>query len=119
MLTFLMFCLGTIGLANILVHGRIMDVIGLRPLARKILTPLNADSMLDCYECMGFWSGLLNGIIWFMGSTPLWFLPFVVIASGWVGSVLSQTYTDLMYIVRSNIEFVVGEEDGKEEEEIN
>jgi hypothetical protein len=114
MVTLIMFCVATIGLTNILVHGRIMDIIGLRPFARSILKKLDADSMLECYECMGFWSGLLNGLIWWSATTQLWLLPLIVLASGWAGSVLSQTYTDLMYILRSKIEFVVEDNNAEE-----
>jgi len=109
MISFLLFCLSTIGLTNILVHGVIMDVIGLRPFATKCLKKINADSMLGCYECMGFWSGLLCGAIFF-SSWSWWCIP-VIVASGWAGSVLSQTYTEIMYILNSMIKFDLEEEE--------
>lgn len=111
MTEFFLFCLATIGLTNILVHGRIMDVIGLRPFAAMWLKKINSDGVLSCYECMGFWSGLLCGAIFF-SSWSWWCIP-VILASGWAGSVLSQTYTELMYILNAGIKFDLEDKNDK------
>jgi hypothetical protein len=112
-----MFCIGTIGLTNILVHGRILDVIYVRPFAEWLLKKVGLEAVLTCYECMGFWSGLLNGIIWcpliFGSWSSLWLIP-IVISAGWAGSVLSATYMDVMYIIRANIQFEVPDETERE-----
>jgi hypothetical protein len=103
----LLFALATIGLTNILVHGKILDVIkiGSKNLRGWITTPTLMKEVLGCYECTGFWAGLVVGLffIW-----PYWWmLPLY----GFAGSVLAQTYTDIMYLLRSKIEFELPEED--------
>jgi hypothetical protein len=40
-----------------------------------------------------------------------WHLWWMIPIYGFAGSVIAQTYTDLMYLLRSKIEFVVGDED--------
>lgn len=113
MVAFLLFVLSTVGLTNILVHGRIMDVIGLRDFARKYLKKIDADGVLDCYECMGFWSGLFTGAIFFAHFS--WYVIPLVLACGWAGSLLSSTYNEVMYILRANVQFDLGEDNGEEQ----
>jgi len=105
---FLLFCLATIGLTNIIVHGKILDVIGLRPWLQKHMKP-DHFQVFECYECSGFWAGLFCGLFVCL---PLqwWMLPLC----GFAGSVLASTYTDAMLWLRSKIEFEfeVPEDDG-------
>jgi len=111
MITLTMFILATIGLTNILVHGKVLDLIkiGDKSLRGWMKTPSFLGEMLDCYECTGFWAGLLMGLIFFWGS---WLF---VLTAAFAGSVVAQTYTDLMYLLRSKIDFVVEDSDAQEE----
>lgn len=99
----LLFLLATIGLTNILVHGRILDVIPVRPWLRNILGP-NWFELFECYECMGFWCGLICGFA--LISTNI----FVCLACGFAGSVAAMCYNDVMYLIRSKVEFEVNDE---------
>ena len=112
MTTLLLFAVATIGLTNILVHGKIMDVLGIRAWI-KANTNDHISSMLDCYECAGFWAGLICGafLVW-----PNWWM---ILLYGFAGSVLAQTYTDVMYLLRSKIEYVVEDNDAPEEDPEN
>lgn len=101
----LLFMLASIGLANIMVHGKVFDVIGLRCWLQK---HMSADwyQLFECYECSGVWAGWFCAL-WFClaGYFSWWlFLPM-----GFVGSVSAQTYTDLIYWLRSKIEFTVND----------
>lgn len=107
MTTLLLFIFATIGLTNAVVHGKIFDVIGLRPWLRRNLHP-SVFELFECYECAGFWAGLL------MGATLISHHPMYFIPCGFAGSVLSQFYSELVYLIRSKTEFVV--EDGRDQE---
>ena len=110
MITLIMFFLATIGLTNILVHGRIFDVlkVGNKTVRQWMKSMGTFSEVWDCYECTGFWAGLFCGFFFFWGEW--WF----ILPAGFVGSVISQTYTDLMYCLRSKIDFEVGDSDGEQ-----
>lgn len=101
--TFLWFAVATIGLTNIIVHGKILDIIGLRQWLKENM-PSDYFAVFECYECSGFWAGLLCGFF-FLPPWHWWMLPMAAFA----GSVLAQTYTDVVYWLRSKIEFEVGD----------
>ena len=103
---FVLFSLATIGLTNVLVHGKIMDVIGLRGWLKRTL-PSDYYSVFECYECSGFWAGMFVGLFFF----PYWF-----VFCGFAGSVLSATYNDLMMKLQGSISFEIPEEDFPEED---
>lgn len=107
MIALIMFLLATIGMTNILVHGKIFDVlqIGSKSVREWMKTPAFTSELLDCYECTGFWAGLFCGTLFFW--SDWWF----ILPAGFVGSVVAQTYTDLMYLLRSKIDFEVGDND--------
>jgi len=110
-MAFVLFALATIGLTNILVHGRILDVIKIGSMSvREWLNTISfIQEVLECYECTGFWAGLLVGTFFWW---PHWWLfPLYAFA----GSVLAQTYTDVMYLLRSKVEFELPEENNAEE----
>lgn len=113
MVMLIMFVLSTIGLTNILVHGSIFDFI--RNPLRDLLKKINKDYMLDCYECVGFWAGLICGLIFFF--QPMWSTVFIVLSCGWAGSLLSQFYQDLMYILRSFVQFEIKENSENERQD--
>lgn len=104
----ILFALATIGLSNILVHGKILDVIKIFGKSiRQILTyPKFLNELLSCYECTGFWSGLIVGLIFFDQSR--WYEIFLY---GLSGSVLSQFYSEFIYLMRSKTDFVLDDEE--------
>lgn len=108
MVTLLLFLLATIGLSNIIVHGKIMDVIGLRPWLKKTVSD-DWYQLFECYECTGFWAGLLMGFL-LVSYNPLIFIP-----CGFAGSVVAQFYSELVYLIRAKTDFVVEEEDEQQQ----
>lgn len=100
---FLIFIISTIGLTNIIVHGKILDNIGLRPFLKKNLYS-NIFELFECYECTGFWSGLILGAI-LISKDPMIFIP-----CGFAGSVISQFYSEFIFLIRSKTDFVMEED---------
>lgn len=100
----LMFILATIGLTNILVHGKILDLIKIegKSIRQWMHNTPWSEELFSCYECTGFWAGLVCGLVLFP-----WWLCFMC---AFAGSVLSQTYTDILYLIRSKVEFEVPDE---------
>lgn len=113
----LIWAIATVGLTNIIVHGVIFDVLGKRWLDKGIRPWLkeHMDSdwfqLFECYECSGFWSGLITGVFIcsYLGG---WYWLFILLF-GWAGSVLSQTYTETMEFMRSKIEFIIEDKNGQ------
>ncbi len=107
MQNFILFILSTIGLTNIIVHGKILDVIGLRSFLKKRLNS-NFFELFECYECSGFWCGMIMGITLISDN------PYYVISCGFAGSLLSQFYSEIVYLIRSKTDFLVEDNsDGK------
>jgi hypothetical protein len=99
--SFLLFCIATIGLTNIMVHGKILDVIGLRPWLRENMKPEHFQ-VFECYECSGFWAGLFCGL--FLCSH--WWM---ILLCGFAGGVLAQTYDSFRLWLESKIGFELPE----------
>ncbi len=55
-----LFVFGVIGLTNILIYGKILQ--GLRDFFSMLL-PDSFYEILECYQCMGFWTGMIIGYI--------------------------------------------------------
>lgn len=110
MITLVFFALATIGLTNIVVHGVIFDLIKIAGKSvREWVQSANwSKQLFECYECTGFWAGLICG--WLIVSNQWW----LVLTCGFAGSVIAQTFTDLVYLLRSKIEFEVDEADHDE-----
>lgn len=113
MITLMLFAAATVGLTNILVHGSIFDLVqirkkSLRDWAKKFMG--RAYQVFECYECTGFWAGLVCGAM--IVSLEWW----LILACGFAGSVICQTYTDAMYLLRSKVEFVVEDKDAQSSE---
>lgn len=106
---FLIFCLSTIGLTNIIVHGKILDNIGLRPFLKNNLHS-KIFELFECYECTGFWSGMAMGSV-LISSDPFYFIP-----CGFAGSVLSSFYSELIFLLRSKTDFVVDDTNDEQTE---
>lgn len=104
---FTLFIFATIGLANIMVHGKIMDVIGLRPWLQKHMPP-KWFQLFECYECSGVWAGWFCGLFFCLSGEFPW---AILLMCGFAGSVFAQTYTDIMYYLRSKIEFAVKDDE--------
>ena len=103
---FLLFVFATIGFTNIIVHGKIMEVIGIRPWLRSKMKP-DHFSVFECYECSGFWCGMIVGLCLY---------PWYFILCGFAGSVLCSTYTDLIYWIRGMTSFEIPYEEPQIEE---
>lgn len=87
---FVFFACASIGLTHILVDSKIG--LPVRNLFDKYL-PNYISSLIHCYQCTGFWSGLLTGLIclWPMLSCMNWFYAILyLIAAGWAGSFLGN-----------------------------
>lgn len=110
MTNLIFFILATIGFTNIIVHGRILDLVNF--FGKSIRGWMHnwnwSKQLFECYECSGFWSGLVCG--YFLMS-DCW---YVVLSCGFIGSVVSQAYTDFTYFLNSKIEFEVKNETSEE-----
>jgi hypothetical protein len=60
MVNLILFLLAAVGLTNILIYGSILDNAREWVLAR---VPDKVGEVLSCYQCTGFWSGLLTGYV--------------------------------------------------------
>lgn len=98
-----LFALATIGMSNILVHGRILDDdhLGWRNWLKNRLGKF-AD-VLDCYECTGWWCGLIMGLLLFSWWNPLFFVP-----AAFAGAGLMHAYVNIMNLVESKTDFIIG-----------
>ena len=106
LIAFVWFCMATIGLTNIIVHGAIMDEIKIRKKSlREWLHSWEfTEKLSSCYECSGFWSGVVCGCFFLPLGWSLLLLP----VCGFAGSFLGKTYTDLMFYVESKTDLVIG-----------
>lgn len=76
----LLFILGVVGMAHIIVDGEISA-----PVYQWIKPRLPIVArVMDCYQCMGFWCGVC------LGAMLLNHNPFAVFAAGCAGSFLAQ-----------------------------
>lgn len=101
-----LFVLATAGLTNIIVHGKIMDVIGVRQLLKSSLPP-HVFSVFECYECTGFWAGML------CGASLISSQPWICIPCGFAGSFICKFVTDINYLILSKTDFVVGDDEAE------
>lgn len=98
---FLLFCLAVIGLTHIVVDSHLgwklkhwlwyeQDDLG-QPVLRDDLSALQQELhfMGNCYQCSGFWSGLLLSVPLNGFPVAWYFLPAVWLAHGFAGSYLS------------------------------
>jgi len=103
MIALFLFCLGTIGLANILVHGEILDLIYVRPILKWIMGK-KWFALFECYECTGWWSGLFMGWLLLSSGWQDWgtFIP-----CAFAGAVLGDVYRLLNNYIQSKMEYVI------------
>lgn len=81
MFEFILFCLASVGATNIVVDSHIFAPI--RDWIFEYL-PEKISYWIRCYQCFGFWSGLIFGLILISVD------PFIVFACGCAGSFLSE-----------------------------
>jgi hypothetical protein len=114
----LIFIIATIGLTNILVHGKVLDEIKVcKRSVREWLQYFNfTKELLSCYECTGWWSGLLLGLVFVFGIGQN---PFYLIMYPFAGSVVSAFYSELIFMVRSKTDFVVDDQEENAKTEDN
>lgn len=112
LVSFIWFCIATIGLTNIIVHGKILDEIKLKK--KSVRERLHGSHFLkeltSCYECSGFWSGMICGCFFLPFGWPLLLLP----VCGFAGSFLGKTYTDMMFYIESKTDFVIGSDNDED-----
>lgn len=90
MINFLLYCLATIGLTNVLLDSSLFAPV--RNLLQKIL-PAKVYEVFECHQCMGMWSGFLTGYLLIATTIPQVFL------CGCAGSFLSVLgYLLIQYI---------------------
>ena len=65
----ILFILASIGMTHIIVDGSIFE--GVRNWLKKQLSE-RAYGMLECYQCTGFWCGLVSGYFTIAMFLPLW-----------------------------------------------
>jgi hypothetical protein len=81
MVLFLLFAFGVVGMSHIIIEGSIFS----KP--REFLKdhlPATLYSLFECYQCCGFWCGILGGLICFEPTLGQVFL------AGCAGSLLSN-----------------------------
>jgi hypothetical protein len=105
--------MATLGLTNILVHGKILDDqhLGWRSWMQRRLGKYS--DLLECYECSGFWSGLIMGLL-LVSLHPLYFIP-----CAFAGVFLGHFYSTVSYLIESKTDFVIGDTDGTTEQNQN
>jgi hypothetical protein len=100
-MTVLLFVMATIGLTNILVHGKVLDDEHLKVRSWLKRRLKRFGDMLDCYECSGWWAGLLMGLL-LVSCNPLIFLP-----CAFAGAAMGHFYSTVAYLIESKTDFVV------------
>lgn len=105
MMNFFIFLLACVGMTNVLVHGKILDVIKIfgKSLRGWLTTPKFLAEMLGCYECAGFWVGIILGSIY--SNSFSWDILFY----GFASSLVSQFYSEIIYLIRSKTDFELNE----------
>jgi len=85
----ILFAIASMGLTHIIADSSLMEPV--RRWLRSFL-PAKIGEALGCHQCMGFWSGLLCGLMTTRALLPLLLLGF---AGSWLGMV-SDTVLSLM-----------------------
>lgn len=116
MVSFILFAIATIGLTNILVHGKILDEIKVCNWSiREWLHSVGfIRELLTCYECTGWWAGLFLGVVTVYCNQEHW---ASLVLYPFAGSVLSAFYSEVIFMIRSKTDFVVDEENGTDTQE--
>lgn len=98
----LLYIAAVIGFTHIVVDGKIFEPI--RDLSKKIL-PEFLSSILDCFQCSGFWIGLICGWACFPGINP-----YQIAMAGFGGSFLA-TFSQIVFnFLESHTTFVLPDE---------
>lgn len=102
-INFLIFCLGVIGMTNILIDGTIFGEGGLLPLRPWLKQKLPAKfyDLFECHQCMGTWCGFMLGFL-VMSWNPL-----VIFACGCAGSCLADSHRLLCEFITNKMTFTI------------
>lgn len=105
----ILFALVTIGMTNILVHGKILDDnhLGWRTWLKRQIGKKYED-VLECYECVGFWCGMLSGA-YFLSCLPWNFFFY-----GFAGAGIMHAYTYVMDLIESKTDYEVNYEEDEQ-----
>ena len=101
----LLYIVAVIGFTHIVVDGKIFEPI--RNLANKIL-PEFISTVLSCYQCSGFWIGLICGWACFPGINP-----FQIVMAGFGGSFLANFAAILFNYIESRTMISLPDESSK------
>lgn len=82
----IIFILASIGMTHIIVDGTIFD--GVRGWLKKKLSE-KVYSLFECYQCAGFWCGMVAGYFTIAIFMPFWTQVFITFFCGCAGSYLS------------------------------
>lgn len=91
---FLLFVLATIGFTHIVVDSKLMEPI--RTFLQNTL-PEKVFEVFTCYQCFGFWSGIVCGTI------LISYNPLTIFMCGCAGSFLSQWAANHLTVQESNM----------------
>lgn len=89
----ILFILASVGLTSIIVDSDIMRPV--RELLQKTL-PASVYKLFECYQCTGFWSGIINGFI-LLSVNPL-----ILLTCGFAGSLVSAGWVYLSNYLEAN-----------------
>lgn len=111
----ILFILGTIGLAHVIIDGSIMSWFrdGIKNVSSFLSEKLKIQGLkrlgdvVDCYLCCGVWCGFLMGIIWIS------YNPIKVFACGLAGGFLASFSATIMNYIESQT--MVNIEDGNKQ----
>lgn len=85
---FLLFVTSVIGLTHIVVDGKVFQPI--RDFFDRTFPKYISDA-IHCYQCSGFWCGIICGSIFFTTSVDEWYILIgYLLGSGWSGSFLAN-----------------------------
>ncbi|HBT75891.1 MAG TPA: hypothetical protein DEB39_02980 [Planctomycetaceae bacterium] len=116
---FLLFCAASVGLTSILVDGKLFQGMrnSFRAQAEKVRRKRErgksagwsfsewVDNVLGCYQCCGFWSGILCGLLLMPLSFSLGSLA-VLLGCGWAASLLAVLFVMVLDTSRSAIDYL-------------
>jgi hypothetical protein len=111
MVTLILFLLASLGLTNILVHGKILDDdhLGWRSWLKRQLDKFWYSDVLDCYECTGFFAGMITGLC-LVSYNPVYF-----VLCGFAAAGLMHAYVAIVEFLQSKTDYVVTDDDEQPE----
>jgi len=96
----LLFIMATVGMTNVIIWGKIMDLLGIRPWLKRTLKS-DWYELFECHECTGWWCGLI------MGALLISWNPLVFIPCAFAGAFLGRFYLEISQFIESKTDFVI------------